>query len=321
MTITAAHRPVRARLSRQSLTYLGLLVLVLALVACGAVMSERFATTTNLVNVLRAAVVPLVIGLGQTVVVLIGAIDLSIGAVISLSGTLLAVLVNDDPGKLAWAVPCVLAAAVFIGVVNGLVITWLRVHSIIATLGTAAVIQGAALLLAERPVTGPIELEDLAFGNILGMPAGTLIALALYAAVFLVLQRTRLGRRFYAIGGNSEAARLVGLSTTPVICCAFAFSSFCAGLAGIYMVGLLGSGSPIMGQGYELMSITPVVLGGTLLSGGVGGIGGTLLAAVFVVLLNNLLNFMQVSTFYQWVVQGVIILVAVSTFSKKSKRA
>ena len=300
-----------------SLVHCGLLILILVLIAVGAVYSDRFATTSNIVNVIRATVVPLLIGIGQTVVVLTAAIDLSIGAVVSLSGALTATLAEQDATRLWWVIPLVMVICMSVGLVNGLIVTQLRVHPIICTLGTSAIIQGCALLIAPVPKPGPTQLENLAFGDTLGLPNGALLALVLLAITWLALRKFPLGARIYAVGGDERAARIMGIKTASVICMAFMFSASCAGFAGIYMVGLLGSGSPIMGQGYALTSIAPVVLGGTSLAGGSGGVGGTLLAVFLIALLNNLLNFLHVSTFYQWVVQGAIILIAVSTFSHR----
>jgi ribose transport system permease protein len=302
---------------RSSSILISLLVLILILYATGSILTDRFATVANILNVLRAIVVPSLISLGQTVVVLTGGIDLSVGACISVAGVLTATLAGDNPARLAWVVPLVLAVSGGIGLVNGLIVTRLRVHSIVATLGVAAILQGTALLYAPRPTVGPVELEDMAFGTIGGLPTGSVIAVLLVLVVALLLRSTRTGRKIYAVGGNQRAASLLGLPVDNIICLAFVFSGLCSGLAGIYMVGLLGSGSATMGQGYELTSIAPVVLGGTQLAGGVGGVVGTLIAVFLLGLLNNLLNFLQVSTFYQWVVQGVVILLAVSIFSRR----
>ncbi|WP_170758982.1 ABC transporter permease [Ruegeria lacuscaerulensis] len=317
-TIPFDDKPLWRR-SRINLVHVGLLALILALIGLGAVYTERFASTSNMLNVARAAVVPLLIGIGQTVVVLTAAIDLSIGSVISLSGVLTAVLAEQDATQLWWVIPVVMVICMSVGLINGLIVTQLKVHPIICTLGTSAIIQGCALLIAPVPKLGPYQLENLAFEDTLGIPNGTWLALALFAVTLLVLRKFPIGARIYAVGGDEHAARIMGINTTYIVCIAFVFSAGCAGFAGIYMVGLLGSGSPIMGQGYELTSIAPVVLGGTLLAGGSGGVGGTLLAVFFMALLNSLLNFLQVSTFYQWVIQGVIILVAVSTFSHRKR--
>jgi ribose transport system permease protein len=313
--------PLRRGRIELSPSILGLLALLAALVVVGSVFSDRFAATGNFLNVFRASVVTSLLGLGQTVVVLTGNIDLSVGAMISLTGVVVAGLTAADPQALWWAAPAVLLLALGIGLVNGLIVSKLRVHPIVVTLGTGAILQGAALLYSNRPLAGPPQLEDFAFGQFLGLPAGSVVACGLYLVAGFVLRHTRAGRRIYAIGGSASAATQLGLPVDAVVCAGFAVSALCAGLAGVYMVGLLGSGSAIAGQGYELASITPVVLGGTRLAGGVGGVWGTFVAVILINLLNNLLNFLQVSTFYQWVVQGAIILLAVSVFTRPKTRA
>lgn len=304
----------RITLNPIHLASIGLIVLLLVI---GATFADRFITSGNMLNVLRSSVVTMLLGLGQTVVVLTGGIDLSIGSIISLSGSLVAGLSAGDDTRLWYVLPAVLAVATAIGLINGLIVTKLRVHAIIATLGTGAILQGLSLLYTPRPIVGPVALEEFAFGSILGLPSGSFAAIVLFLLAGLALRQTRSGRKIYAVGGNPHAARLNGIPVDWVICAAFGVSGFCAGLTGIYMVGLLGSGSPTMGQGYELTSITPVVLGGTVLAGGIGGVTGTFFAAILISLLNNLLNFLQVSTFYQWVLQGAIIVLAVSIFSKR----
>jgi ribose transport system permease protein len=308
----------RIRISPILVATIGFILLLLVL---GGVLTDRFLTTGNILNVLRSSVVTMLLGLGQTVVVLTGNIDLSVGAIISVSGSLVAGLSGGDNARLWYVLPVVLALCTGIGLINGLIVTKLRVHAIIATLGTGAVLQGLSLLYTPRPIVGPFALEDFAFGSLLGLPSGSFAAILLFLLTGFVLRQTRMGKKLYAVGGNPHAATLVGIPVHVVICAAFGFSGFCAGLTGIYMVGLLGSGSPIMGQGYELTSITPVVLGGTVLAGGVGGVTGTFFAAILISMLNSLLNFLQVSTFYQWVLQGAIIVLAVSLFSKRGHRA
>jgi ribose transport system permease protein len=299
----------------------GVFILIVVLIAVGAIMTDRFATANNLRNVVRFSASTLFVSLGQTVVVLIGGIDLSVGAVISLAGTVAAGLFAGDISRLWWAVPVVLFMGGSVGVINALLIVRLRIHSLIATLGMAAILQGLALLYSDRPINGPEDFDSFAFDDVVGIPVGALTGVILLVCVGVYLRRTRFGRQVYAVGGNAAAARLVGLSTTGVTVASFAFCSTMAAVSGIYLVSLLGSGSPIMGQGYELTSITPVVLGGTILAGGKGGVFGTLVAVFLVSLLNNLLNFLDISTFYQWVIQGLIILAAVSVLPQRKAQS
>jgi ribose transport system permease protein len=296
--------------------------LILALCACGTVFADRFSTLNNFLNIYRYSAALMFVSLGQSVVVLTGGIDLSIGSLISLAGVLTSGLINGDSTRVVPVLIGVLVLGALIGLVNGALATLLKIHPLIVTLGTSAVLQGAALQYTLTPIGSvPTEFDYLAFGDFLGIPVGPLFSTWLLAITALVLRFTRLGRQFYAVGGNPLSAKLIGLSVRRVALLAFAFSGFMAALSGIYLVSLLGTGNPIMGQGYELSSITPVVLGGTLLSGGKGGVWGTFFGVLLMAMLNNLLNFLSVSTFYQWVIQGVIILMAVSVFPQRREVA
>jgi len=164
----------------------------------------------------------------------------------------------------------------------------------------------------------PAQFEFLAYGRILGVPFGALIMILLFVGVGYFLRRIRLGRYIFAVGGNPEAARLSGISTSRMIIFVYAACGFFAALTGVYLVSRMGIGDPWMGQGYELASITPVVVGGTILAGGKGGVWGTLAGVFLISFLNNLLNFMDVSSFYQWIAQGLIIIVAVSFYYERN---
>lgn len=296
--------------------------LILVLCAVGAVFSDRFGTLNNFLNIYRYSAALMFVSLGQSIVILTGGIDLSIGSLISLTGVLTSGLINGDSGRVVPVLAGILALGTLIGLANGALMILLKVHPLIVTLGSGAIIQGATLQYTMAPIGSvPAEFDYLAFGDFLGIPVGPLFATVLLAVTGLVLKFTRLGRQFYAVGGNPFSAKLAGVSVSRVGVIAFGFSGFMAALSGIYLVSLLGTGNPIMGQGYELSSITPVVLGGTLLSGGKGGVWGTFFGVLLMAMLNNLLNFLSVSTFYQWVIQGVIILMAVSVFPQPKEVA
>jgi ribose transport system permease protein len=166
----------------------------------------------------------------------------------------------------------------------------------------------------------PFWFEEFAYGRIAGVPTAGLTMLVMFGAVGLMLGGTTTGRTFYAIGGNIEAARLAGLRADRVTMLAYAASGFFAALAGAYFVSRTGVGDPRVGEPMTLASITPVVVGGTMLGGGRGGVLGTLLGVFLISLLNNLLNYMNVSTFLQWVVQGLIIIAAVALFADRRRR-
>jgi ribose transport system permease protein len=298
----------------------GTILFIALLFAVGALFADRFVTVNNMLDVYRYSAALMFVSLAQTIVVLIGGIDLSIGAMISLAAVFTSGLINGQ-ANLVWPVVIgILFFGIVLGLINGSLITFLRVSPLIITLGMAAILQGIALLYTMAPIGSvPPEFENFAFGDVAGIPIGPTVAILLLVCTGLILKYTRFGRQVYAVGGSPISAKLVGISVQRVTLAAFAFSGFAAALAAVYLVSLLGTGNPLMGQGYELTSITPVVVGGTSLSGGKGGVWGTLFGVFLVVLLNNVLNFLGISTFYQWVAQGLIILIAVSIFAERKE--
>ena len=213
-------------------------------------------------------------------------------------------------------VAAVLLIGTLIGALNGALTVLLRVHPLIVTIGMASVLQGAGLLYSLNPPGSvPPEFEGFAYGRVAGVPVAGAIMLGLFLAVGIFLRSTRLGRQIYAVGGDPFAARLIGIPHDKVIIVAYALSGLFAALTAVYLVSRLGIGDPWAGQGWALRSITPVVVGGTILAGGRGGVTGTLLGVFLISLLNNLLNYLDVSTYYQWIIQGLIIIVAVSVTS------
>jgi ribose transport system permease protein len=165
----------------------------------------------------------------------------------------------------------------------------------------------------------PAGFDFFGYGLVLGVPVGTTLAILSFVVVGVMLRFTRLGRQIFAFGGDPYAAKLVGLPIARVILFAYGLSGFLAALTSIFLVSRLGVGSPTVDGGYNLASITPVVVGGTMLTGGRGGVLGTLLGVLMVQLLNNLLNFLDVSTFYQWMIQGVIVIGAVSVYHENRR--
>ena len=166
----------------------------------------------------------------------------------------------------------------------------------------------------------PPSFEFFAYGRVLGMPAGATLTLLVFLVVAFLLRGTRQGRYVFAVGGDPNAATLLGLPTRRVLVSVYAFSGLCAATTALYVVSRFGVGQPYTGANYTLASITPVVIGGTLLAGGKGGVMGTLLGVYLMALLNNLLNFLDISSHYQLVIQGVIVIVAVSAFTGRRAR-
>ena len=297
------------------------LLLLLTLLVLGSLVSARFRSLGNLQNVFEQSVGLALVSLGQTVVVLTGGIDLSVGSLISLLSVLTSGLIDGHPERVAMVVALILLLGIVVGGMNGLLTITLGVHPLIVTLGTGAVLQGLTLLYtSDSAGSVPASFEFFAYGRVFGLPAGATATLLVFALVGLLLHSTRPGRYVVAVGGDAHAATLLGLPTRRVLVGVYAFSGLCAAVTALYVVSRFGVGQPYTGANYTLASITPVVIGGTLLAGGRGGVMGTLLGVYLMALLNNLLNFMDISSHYQLVIQGLIVIVAVSTLTGRQGR-
>ncbi|MBX3568379.1 MAG: ABC transporter permease [Rhizobiaceae bacterium] len=299
---------------------LGVLGLLLLLLAVGFIFNEDFRSVRNLQNVYEQSAPLAFVSLGQTVVILTRGIDLSLDAQIALLSSLASGLIDNQPERVLPVVLGALVLGTFIGVINGALIVILRIHALIITLGMAAILQGCALLYTLSPVGGiPIDYDFFAYGRVAGIPVGTTVAVLLFIVVGLFLKYTRLGRQIFAFGGDPHAATMVGIRTTRVTLFTYGLAGFLTAVTAIYLVSRLGVGNPVADGGFNLGSITAVVIGGTMLTGGRGSVLGTLLGVFLVQLLNNLLNFMDVSTFYQWMIQGAIVVVAVSLYIERKR--
>lgn len=300
----------------------GVIVLIVAVCIVGGLMTDRFFSFGNIVNVYEQSTDLALVSIGQTLTILTGGIDLSVGSLISLTSCLTSGLINGDPGRVIPVAVGVLALGTLVGVLNAGLVVSLRVHPLIVTLGMGAILQGAALFYAMGPVGKvPRNFTFLAYGRVAGLPLGATIAVVFCVLVALFLRYLPLGRQIYAVGDDDNAARLAGLPRTRVLIYVYGYSGFCCAAAGLYLVARFGVGQPYTGVNYTLASITPVILGGTALSGGRGGVIGTLLGAYLISLVNNLLNFLDVSKHYQLVAQALIIILAVSVYVERRRTA
>jgi ribose transport system permease protein len=299
---------------------LGVVVLIAAVFALGAALTDRFLSLGNILNVYEQSTDLALVSLGQTLAILTGGIDLSVGSLISLTSCLTSGLINGDPNRVMPVVLAVLALGTVIGLLNASLVIVLRVHPLIVTLGMGAILQGATLFYAMGPVGKvPRNFNFLAYGRIAGLPVGATIAVLLCVLIALLLRYLPLGRQIYAVGDDDDAARLAGLRRSQVLLLVYGASGFCCAATGLYLVARFGAGQPYTGVNYTLTSITPVILGGTALSGGRGGVIGTLLGAYLISLVNNLLNFMDVSKHYQLIAQALIIILAVSVYMDRRR--
>jgi ribose transport system permease protein len=301
---------------------IGVIVLIAAVSLLGALTTDRFFSYNNFLNVYEQSTDLALVSIGQTLTILTGGIDLSVGSLISLTSCLTSGLINGDPDRVVPVAAAVLALGTAVGLLNAALVIGLRVHPLIVTLGMGAVLQGVTLLYAMGPVGKvPLNFNFLAYGRIADLPLGATIAAVLCVLVALLLKYLPLGRQIYAVGDDDNAARLTGLPRTRVLMFVYGSSGFCCAATGLYLVARFGVGQPYTGVNYTLASITPVILGGTALSGGKGGVIGTLLGAYLISLVNNLLNFMDVSKHYQLVAQALIIILAVSVYVNRRRAA
>lgn len=275
--------------------------------------SDNFFTVSNILNVLRQVSVVGILAVGMTFVILTGGIDLSVGAVMALVGTISAgLMVNVG---LPW--PLALFAGIGLGVLfglfNGALVAWGKMPAIIVTLATMGIARGIGLIYSGGyPISGlPSWISWFGVGRIGNIPVPVILMLIVYAAAWLLLQRTAFGRHVYAIGGNETAARLSGVKTARVKFAVYAISGLTAGLAALILTGRLMSGQPNAGVGFELDAIAAVVLGGASIAGGRGLVIGTLIGAVLLGILNNGLNLMGINPYLQDIIKGLIILLAI----------
>ena len=285
------------------------------------ILTPHFLTVSNLLNVLEQTSINAVIAVGMTFVILSAGIDLSVGSLLALSGVVMATLLHQNVSAPV-AVAAGLAIGFAFGALNGVAISWGRLPPFIATLGMMSIARGCALLFTEgRPVSGfDPEFRSLATARPLGVPAPVVITVAVYLAGRFVLSSMRFGRYVYAIGGNEEATRLSGVNVRLHKTLVYGVSGLTSAIAAVLLTARLNSAQPIAGIMYELDAIAAVVIGGTSLAGGEGGLGGTLIGALIMGVLRNGLNLLGVSSFLQQVVIGLVIVVAVALDGLVKKR-
>jgi ribose/xylose/arabinose/galactoside ABC-type transport system permease subunit len=292
---------------------LGLAIALAVLMLALALVKPNFLTVGNLVNLVRQISINGILAVGVTYVLLTGGVDLSLGSMVALTGVIAAEFAH--PGQHALIVPVLIGilAGAACGSANGLMVTRGRMAPFVVTLGMMTSARGLALLLSGgRPVSNlSPAFTRIGSGDFLGLPAPTWILLAVALASHVFLRKMRIGRHVYAVGGNEHAALASGVSVHGVKLTAYTICGAMAGLAGVVLAARITTGQPNAGIGYELDAIAAVVIGGTSLSGGSGGIGGTILGALLIGVINNGLDLLNVSSYYQQVIKGLIIVGAV----------
>ncbi len=324
MTDTSlAAAPRRFRFDRYASTILLLTAVALYIVLVIATGQTRFLTLDNLVAILGRSITLGITAIGQTFAILVGSIDLSVASVISAAAVVTSVVMNGQPAMVLPAIMIVLVLSAIVGLINGLVIAKLEVNPLIATLGMSLIIQGVLSYYYNNFAGNvPIEFQVFAYGAVDIVPYSLLFMFALAGLAWFVLRFTRFGSDIYSVGGNKEAARLAGIKTARVVIGAHVICSLCAAIAGIYLASRLRSGAPWIGaEGvYDLESIAVVVIGGTVLAGGRGGIWGTIAGVIIFSLIDSIFNVTGVDAFVKQVLRGIIIIAAVAFYAARSQR-
>ncbi|HIY65500.1 MAG TPA: ABC transporter permease [Candidatus Agrococcus pullicola] len=312
-----------AKLQRLDTTVIVLIALVLVLALSAILVStvgRNLLSPGNIRDILTGMSVLGFVAIGQTLVILGGSLDLSVPYVVSLTSLIAAETMNGRTGMIVPGVLLALGVASLIGLANGAVVTFLRVHGFIATLGVGLILKGY-LDTTYKGTAGQVPWEFQLFGatGIGPVPISTIVMLACAGFVGFLLARSKFGHHLFAVGGNAEVARLSGVRTRRPLIWAHVAGSFFAGIAGLLLASRLGVGSPTVGvQGsYDLLSIAAVVLGGTLLAGGRGSIWGTIGGVAIFAVLDNLMSVMQVNPFFKDMVRGAVIILAVAVYSNR----
>lgn len=301
-------------LKYKSLIGLVLLCLIISII------QPRFLGVNNILNVLTQVSVNAIIAVGMTFVILTGGIDLSVGSVLAFSSAVAAAIIKSTGNVFLGIVTALIIGAV-IGLINGIVISRGRIQAFIATLATMTIFRGVTYVFTNGiPISG-LGKVFMVIGNkrLLGIPFPVIITLIIFSIGWYILNETRYGRYVYALGGNEDSARLSGINTINIKSIVYVISGITAALSGIIVTSRIGSAGPTAGSGYELDAIAAVVIGGTSLSGGEGSITGTIIGALIIGVLNNGLNLMNVNPFYQSIVKGAVILIAVLLDRRNNK--
>jgi ribose transport system permease protein len=307
-----------AQLARRGLP----LAALIALIIFFGIKSSSFLSLGNFTLMTGQAGILLLTALGATLVIVAGSVDLSVGSTILLTGALLAKFINNVTPNLATAILLTLAIGAGIGLVNGLVFAYGKVPSFITTLGTLSLLSGIGLgiLYGESITFTSDSVSNLAIGQLVpGVQNAALVAVGVFAVVWFLARRTRFGLYLYAMGGNEPVVRLAGVNVRRIKLLVMILSAVTAAIAGLLLAGQLSSGSPSLGSNSLLDSIAAIVVGGTALSGGVGGVERTLLGVLILTVLSDGLDQMGVNTFLQTSIKGTVIIIA-AVFTMASRR-
>lgn len=298
--------------------------LVLIILALGVILSfttESFLTMTNIMNILRQVSINGILAIGMSLVCLTGGIDLSVGSILAFSGILTAGFLNTTELPIPVIALIAIIVGAFLGLLNGYFVAYWDAPAFVVTLSMMTVARGLTYIYCDgKPISKlPEAFLKIGKGSILGIPTPAIILAIVFAVFFIMLEKFKLGRYIYAVGGNMQAALVSGINVRKILTLVYTFSGLCCGIAAVVLTARVSAGLPTAGEGYELDAIAATVIGGTSLSGGRGKLWGTLLGALLLGMVNTGLDLLNVTSFYQKVVKGLIILGAILIDSKRNK--
>lgn len=306
----------KTSLVEKIIPFIGLILLIVVI----SIMNSAFLDLSNLLNLLRQVSINGLIAFGMTFVILTGGIDLSVGSILALSSAFTAILITSGLDPIVALIIGVLGGFL-LGVFNGVLVTFGSMAPFIATLATMTIFRGLTLVVTDgNPITNlgdSYMFQLFGKGYFFGIPVPAVTMIIVFIILAIILQKTTFGRHTYAIGGNEVASKISGIKVNRVKILIYGISGLMSALAGAILTSRLNSAQPTAGTSYELDAIAAVVLGGTSLTGGKGRIVGTLIGVLIIGVLNNGLNLLGVSSFYQQVVKGIVILIAVLIDRKK----
>ena len=301
---------------REAGALLGLIIMCVAI----SFISDFFFTFSNLINIARQVSLNAIIAVGMTLVILTGGIDLSVGSIVALSGTVAASLMVN--GHNPWiGILAGLVIGIVIGLINGLTITRFKVPPIITTLAMMTAARGIALVYTNGyPISNlPDSFVFLGRGYLGPIPVPAIIMIVVYILGYILLTQMKVGRYIYGLGGNEEAVHLSGINVNRTKILVYVLCGLASAISGLILASRLNSGQPLAGTGFEMDAIAAVVLGGASISGGEGTIVGTLIGALIINVLNNGLNLMNVNPYSQMIVKGLVLAAAVAIRTRKGK--
>lgn len=306
---------------KEILNSLTLVLIILGLGVVLSIASPNFLKTTNILNILRQVSINGILAIGMSLVCLTGGIDLSVGSIVAFAGILTAGMLNNTSLPIFMIALIAIAVGCIMGLINGYFVAYWGAPAFVVTLSMLTVGRGLTYIYCDgKPISKlPAEFLVIGKGSILGLPIPTIVLLVVFIIFSVMLSKFKLGRYIYAVGGNPQAAMVSGINVKKILLLVYMFSGMCCGVAAVVLTARVSAGLATAGDGYELNAIAATVIGGTSLSGGTGKLWGTLLGALLLGMVNTGLDLLNVTSYYQQVVRGLIILGAILIDTRRNK--